>query len=428
VLGSGAGEPIDDLLARDASGRYLVVWRDGSAQLIDSQLATRVDLSRLGADTRRLRADYAEHRSLSFDPSGRFLAYLRKQAATSLLVVRNLETASEQTFPAGPGDVLSLRLSADARYVSFEALREDSNHNGKLDWPAPEEPAPAAGCDKPALPKFRSFGYQGRGDAVVRGVVARDRGVVRDVPGLLTPLGQSLLLRDADGSLQLERAGKRSQLAPASCAGRVLFADADRELVLATCAPPMPKKVKGRPPPVPTGKREVWLLGAGYAKNLQSELYETAIDREAMTGVRLVPLYPGSDSGLVDLERRELLPLTAGSRVLSTSGALAVIWRDSDLYRYDAQTRTEQRLAHGVHKNPDLLQTGAAVLLSPFVIPGANGPALTAPPHALALTAAGVVLTDASEGGSAAAAPRSAIEGPLHWVDARVPPPDGPSR
>jgi len=431
VIGSGTGEPIDDLLAVDASGRFVVIARTGRAELVDTLLGTRVDLSELGADTRRVRADYAPHRSLSFDPSGRRLAYLRKRGTTSELVVRNLETSSEQAFAAGPGEVLSLRLSADARYVSFEALREDTNHNGKLDWPAPEDTARPSACERPALPKFRSFAYQGRGDALVGGVVTLDSGAVRDVPGLITTLGPSLLVRGTDGSLELDRSGKRFRLAPSSCSARVLFADAERELVVASCAPPPPKKRRGLPLPAPTGKREVWLFGPGLAKNLQIELYETSTDREALTGVRLVPLYPGSEAALLDLERRELLPLQSGSRVVATSGGLAVIWRDSDLYRYDAQTKTEQRLAHGVQKNPDLLQTGATILLSPFVIVGAAGPALAAPPRPLALTAAGAVLTSFDAAGAGAASPPrggGAIEGPLHWLDARLPPSDGPPR
>jgi hypothetical protein len=130
-----------------------------------------------------------------------------------------------------------------------------------------------------------------------------------------------------------------------------------------------------------------------------------------------VPLYAGSDASLLDLERRELLPLAAGSRVVTTNATLALIWRESDLYRYDAVTKTEQRLAHGVLKNPDLLQAGSTVLLSPFVVVGCDGPALVSPPRALALSNTGFVLT---------ASP--AIQGPLHWVDARLPAPDGPLR
>lgn len=425
VLGAGRGELIDDVLARDPSGRYVIVQQAGRAVLLDAVGGTRVDLSERGADLRRLRGDYAEHRSLSFDPAGRYLAYLKAPPSAPAIVVRELASGSERSYSAGAGELLRVRLSADARHVAFEALREDSNHNGKLDWPAPEEPHRGNVCDKPALPRFRTFAYQGRGDAVVRGVVTLETATVRDVPELVTPLGSSLLLRAADGSLLLERGGKRTPLAPASCSGRVLFADAERELVLAACAPPPPKKVRGRPVPPPTGKREVWLLGAGFAKNLNRELYETSVDREASAGVRLVPLYPGSEAGVVDLERRELLPLPTGSRVLVTSGAAAVIWQGSELLRYDADKKALEPLARGVLKNPDFFQSGASVLLSPFVIVDANPPALTHPGPALALTSGGMVLVPSSR---RAEAGRVLIEGPLHWADARLAPPDGPPR
>ena len=428
ILGSGTGEPIDDVLAQDPSGRYLVVAQGGVALLVDAAVGTRVNLSELGADVRRVRADYAEHRTLSFDAGGRALSYLRTQGTSSQLVVRQLETGSEQAFTVGAGQVFRLRLSADARYVTFDALREDTSKNGKLDWPAPEESTAVKACDKPSLPKFRSFGYQARGDALTRAVVSLADGGVRDVPGLVTPLGASLLVREVDGSLRLDQAGKRTPLAPASCSGRVLFADAERGLVLAACTPPAPpRKTRGAPPP-PSGKRDVWLFGPGLAKDLHSELYETMTDREAVTGTRLVPIYPGSDAYLLDLDRRELLPLPAGSRVITTRGAAALIWRGNDVLRYDAQTKTEERLAHGVAKSPELLQSGAAVLLSPFVIVGLSPPALSSPSHPLALSAGGFVLTPSNVQAGASGAVTGGISGPLHWVDARLPPPDGPPR
>ena len=113
--------------------------------------------------------------------------------------------------------------------------------------------------------------------------------------------------------------------------------------------------------------------------------------------------------------------------MLASNGSQALIWRGSDLHRYDATTKQELRLARGVLKNPDLLQAGSSVLLSPFVILGCDGPALTSPARALALSTSGFVLTAASSG-PAPATPPGAIQGPLHWVDARVPAPDGPPR
>lgn len=421
VIGSGSGEPIDELLAADPHGRFVVVSQAGATQLIDTTTGSRVNLSELGADVRRVRADYAEHRSLSFDPSGRALAYLRRVGALPSIVVRDLESGEERRVPPGPGDVFRLKLSADSRYVVFDALREDSNKNGRLDWPVPEE-TPTSACERPKLPRFRSFAYQGRGDQPTRAVASLSDGSVRDVPGLVTPLGNGLLVRESDGSLSVDHGGKRSPLAAAACSGRVLFADAERELALVACVPPPPKVEKRKVAPPPSGKRNVWLLGGGVARDLGSELYETSIDREAVVGARLVPLYPGSEAALVDLDRRELLPLPPGSRVLSTRGPLALIWRGSELSSYDARTKSERPLAHGVLKNPDLLQTGGTVLLSPFVVTDIDGPARTAPHAPLALTATGFVLTASETAEPAVPGANGTIRGPLHWVEAEARP------
>lgn len=414
VLGSGTGEPVDAVLAHDATGRYVVAQRGAQVSLIDATTATRVDLSALGADARRAKQDYRQHRALSFDASGRHLAYLRRQSEQTQIVVRNLPGGSERSFSPGGGEVFQLRLSADARYVALDMLRDDTTRNGKLDWPVPEEKSQAV-CGDSLLPKLRSYAHWGRGDAVTRAVISLADGKARDLPELVVPLGTRLLVREADGSLRLDLDGKRSPFAPAACAGRVLFADAEREQALVTCS--LPKK---------PGKREVWLFANGYAKSLQSELYETSSDREAVLGVRLVPLYAGSEAALVDLERREVLPLSAGSRVVQTNGALALLWRGSELFSYDAQAKREQRLAQGVLKNPDLLRAGTAALLSPFVVLGAAAPALASPtPTPLAIASSGHVLS-----GSLSAEPMAtpAIQGPLHWLDARLPPPDGPPR
>lgn len=416
VIGAGSGEPLEEVYAEDPSGRYLVAALSGAAVLIDTLTEARVDLTALGADVRRARADYAAHRTLSFSADGQLLAYLRRQEGRVSIVLRQLADGSEREFASGPGDVFRLELSADARYVSFDALREDTSKNGKLDWPVPEEPPSKVECDPRPLPRFRSYAYQGRGDQPTRALLATADGAVRDVPGLVTPLGDALLLRDGDGSLKLEQSGKRALLAPASCAGRVLFADAGRKLALVSCA--LPKK---------PGKREVWLFGPGYAKNLRSELYETSTDRQAQSGARLVPLYPGSESALVDLERRELLPLAPGSRVVSIAGDTAVLWRGAELAAYDARSKAERKLARGVARAPDLMQTGAALLLTPFVVLGGEPPVLSSPTERpLALSSSGHVLAPASVAASAAA--DAAIEGPLHWLDARVPAPDGSPR
>jgi hypothetical protein len=88
--------------------------------------------------------------------------------------------------------------------------------------------------------------------------------------------------------------------------------------------------------------------------------------------------------------------------------------------------KQEQLLARGVLKNPDLLQAGSTVLLSPFVIIGCDGPAFASPARAFALSTNGFVLTASGGGAAVAGLPSNVIQGPLHWVDARLPPANVP--
>ncbi len=402
VLGAGEGEPIDALLASDPGGRFVVSARAGAVHLIDTQARSSLELA--SADVRRARTDFAAHRTLSFDRRGEHLAYLRRSSQESSVVVRRLEDGSERVFPVGLGEVYRLRLGRSAAFVTLDVIREDTNHNGRLDWPAPEESAADNACAPPRPLRYRT--YQGRGDVPSRSILSLADGTLRDLPELVTTFADALLVRAPDGRLLLDAKGVRTAFAPAACAGRVLLADEARKLALVACD--LPKK---------PGKREVWLFGPNFAKQLGAELQETELDHEGGSDARLAPIYPGAESALVDLQKRELVALPAGSRVLASEGNTAVIWRGDDLLLFTVDTKTEQLLARGVAKNPDLLLTGSTLLLSPFIVVGGGLPARLSPtPEPLALAVTGQVLTGSP--GSPAVAGVS--QGPLRWLEAGV--------
>jgi hypothetical protein len=104
------------------------------------------------------------------------------------------------------------------------------------------------------------------------------------------------------------------------------------------------------------------------------------------------------------------------------AGDTALLWRGNDLYRYDARTKAETRIAQGVLKNPDLLQVGGATLLSPFVLLSDGSPVLRSPnERPLALSATGHVLAgNQAPASTAPAASSDAVQGPLRWLDARL--------
>jgi hypothetical protein len=109
--------------------------------------------------------------------------------------------------------------------------------------------------------------------------------------------------------------------------------------------------------------------------------------------------------------------------VVAVASDRALLWRGQELVSYDASAKAERLVARGVARTPELLQNGSALLLTPFVVLGAEPPALASPTtRPLALSSQGHVLAPGVE------PVEGETQGPLHWLDARVPPLDGPPR
>src|SRR4051812_38793589 len=103
VVGAGAPEAIDDLLAWDRSGRFLVLRRGNGVWLLDVEDNVSTNLSELGFDDRDDVLDYRQHRALAFDPRGEMLAYVRRRERAEL-VLRTLATGEEQVVAGTSGE------------------------------------------------------------------------------------------------------------------------------------------------------------------------------------------------------------------------------------------------------------------------------------------------------------------------------------
>ena len=191
------------------------------------------------------------------------------------------------------------------------------------------------------------------------------------------------------------------------CAGRVLFADADRELLLIACT-------GGKNPQ----RAAVELVGPGSRLELGVELQPTAIDRWPERAARLHPLYPGSEALLVDLELRTKHPLAPGDQVLLTEGARALVRRGRKLLFFDADSRSEIALSGDVPRLPNVLVASPLAMVGGRVFDVARGIELGAgSERALALTPVGEVLT--AEGGPATTT--ALARGPLRWTQVAPP-------
>jgi hypothetical protein len=344
---------IDSWLSASPDGRYVLFLQQGALELWDSEARTSVDLSALGADARLSAETNAHVRVLDFDAKSEHLLYVRRNASGSRVVLRTLSDGSERELEAGPGEVWRARFDPGGAFVVLQMISVDSNKNGKFDFPAPLSSAPRACGD--SLAHFRT--WEGRGDRPETVLLPLRGGAPIHEPDLLFPVGDALLLRDENGALLLERGGKKRLLEASECKGRIVYADAQRELFIIGCA----QKKK-------TGHVSLELVTREGRKPLNLELASVELDREVSDSARLIALYPGPDTVLFDADKRDLITLQPGDSVIATRQARALVRRGNALLLYDAETRRETALPGQLDKYPDILRALPFVFVSPLLV------------------------------------------------------------
>lgn len=399
LIGGSEPEPIDDLLGQGPSGRYLVTRQDKKVLLRDALTHAAVDLGALGFDDRDDVLAYRQHRALAFDSRGEMLAYARKGADRVDVVLRELGSGAERVVSGLSGEPYRFRFDGTGETLVVWTIASDTSENGRLEWPYRKRTTPRLVCQG-SVPRFGV--HPELGDRPVAFLVSRATAAAELAPDLAIPLGKKLVTRSPDGTLSLAGPGGRRVLRAGDCAGRVLFADAARELLLIACT-------GGKNPQ----RAAVELVGPGSRIELGVELQPTAIDRWPERAARLHPLYPGSDALLVDLELRTKHPLAPGDQVLLTEGARALVRRGRRLLFFDADARREIPIAGELPRLPNVLVTSPIVMIGARVFDVEQGVELgTASDRALAITPRGEVL--APEGGAATATVLA--RGPLRWT------------
>lgn len=399
ALGGQAPLDIEAYFDSDSTGRYLLVQAEGRVLLFDSVTRSATDMTELAADSRLAAHERPGHRAFAFAPHGPELAYLRRLDGKLDVVLRNLESGAETAIDPGVLEIYRLDFDALGKHLVLEVVASDSNKNGRFDWPYPLAKQPRPACAGP----FRRFGARYRtGDATVAHVISLADRSVRPIPDLLFILDDGPVIRRASGELALEVPRSiPAVLASAQCGGRVLFADASKNLLVVGCP--------GKKSP---GRAEVELVARGYLKRLGVFVQPTDFDARPVASQRLVPLYPGSETWLLDLERREPHPLTPGDLVIHTHATRALIRRKEGLVIYDVTTRAEQALNVTLPALPHVLTQGAFAVVTPAVVDLANGElAGLVRERPLALARDGRVLVSEGNGPSAERLAR----GPLVW-------------
>lgn len=331
VLGSGPGEPIEDLLhPDDPSGRRLLILRKKHHILLQPGLGPELDLTQLGST-----------HDEQFDATGELLAYRSTLNKKQVIIIRKLATGQESVLDPGPGRIFSMELDPAGHWVK---LLFHSQAKGAILYHV-TDPRPPHRC-------WTGF----KGDVTARGgtspvvrLLPTAGGPVREVPDVIAVLGKQLLRRTTDGALLLDSEhGESRKLVPADCGGRVLSAKAANGSVVVQClrqGPPFPLLEYGAEPPRPLG------------------FLTTASDRESFQDIgRWLPSYNSSGVTITDLKTGRQLQ-RAHAYLLESYGDLGIFKQESSLYTQDPAGETVLGNTFG-----ELIRTGPFLWASPLLI------------------------------------------------------------
>ncbi|HYH94835.1 hypothetical protein [Hyalangium sp.] len=232
-LEPGPGERIDDFISADRKGRFIVVVRGSSLRLIDTQAGTERELAPLQPNDRERDDALLPPPIARFSRDGRLLLFLRKEAGKVVAIVRELASGREQVVDAGTGELRRAWLEPSGAWALFQVLVEDTDKDGTLRWPVERTSLAPARCRGPVM-SFSRSGW--KGDIPVARIRRVEEGPLYEGKDVLGPVGPSMLRRGAQGELLVEDAsGRQTEWVPAACKGRVLHADAERQLLVVAC-------------------------------------------------------------------------------------------------------------------------------------------------------------------------------------------------
>jgi len=177
VLGAGKGAEIDDFVASDPNGRWVVTTKDMCVHLVDTETGKAVALR--GADGRPGDTVSGDHRAAMFSPDGKALLYIKSDGPRSVVVQRDLRTGAERPIDTGPGDLSRAFFDRSGRLVVMDVVARDTDRDGLLTQPRVATTLGSRRCRAPVS----SASFFGEiGDKPVQRVAPVDGGAVRDAP------------------------------------------------------------------------------------------------------------------------------------------------------------------------------------------------------------------------------------------------------
>lgn len=225
--GGGEGQRIDDLVAASRDDRWLVVLRGGKLVVIDDTTGTEMTIPDADA-----RPDQQGHgRAATFDSSSKRVVYFRPASNAAHVVIRDLERQRERVVVVPNVAPWRIAPESNGHWARLFFIRDDSNRNGKLDWPSIDTNAPLGqACTGPAASYSRYGGP--KGDEVLQAWINLETGEVRENKSILAHVGHDEVVKAADKSIRIAS----KTIVPSSCGAEVLAISENPVRLVVTCA------------------------------------------------------------------------------------------------------------------------------------------------------------------------------------------------
>jgi hypothetical protein len=408
---AGHETEVDNMLAVDATGRWLAIVEHGRPVLIDTRSWQRTPLVGTLPEV-HITHGIAEWK---FDPSGTHLLFARDGAP----IVRDLATGAERRIAPS---AWTARWSADGSWVELQTVDGDTNHDGFVVGPNPYsgEGSPGGRCgDKVAWhyydlyllgdPDAPSFDKKTNMDDLTRAEEAVEN--PDHVSSSLWRLSDGLTvagIRAVDRSTVITSDGTKLAIGPATGQSQPLGDDCAIEAVY----PPSQAVVVTCP--ITAGRDDGYTVTM-WRRGQRSELYRTA-DKPDVFAFDLPYLQIRRE------QKSKVIDVRDGTVLLNGEGFL--VWSDVEHYvvLHDHEEEAAIHWRDGKHATITLRgQSSGREAAGPYYFHGLDrvdlrtGAITRLPRYGVAFRTDGAILIDSTPP-ALEATPGAMSMGPLHWI------------
>ncbi len=386
---------ITALLAASPDGRYVVVYSEGiGPELVDIDTGQTENLSSLELD---IRSDGVpgDLRSVAFSGNSSKLALLVHEKQPRV-VVRDLATKRvSEVVPVG-SRVWSIAFDASDQFVVLREVLDDTNHNGRIDWPLPMRALAESRCLAP-IPAYAAFAPTG--DTAQTTIAGISGGKAWLQPGFVTALGSHVIVKLPSGALSAIDGSRSRPISSSDCNAQVIGVAPQYGRIIAGCRDS-------------NGRAKVELESLAGVQKLDLDVPTSSVDWITPETAPFTVIYSGAHSYLIDLVGAKAIQLEDRDQVLAQGKSGIVIRRGTTIILYNPSTGTFEVLLDDVRPGTRMIPGGPVALVGSTVVNADQGrvqgslasPVLALDSHGCALVSSGLPSTA-----------RQFVRGPLTW-------------